>query len=590
MPETRETGVVEQATIMMVDNDPSMLEKLRNLLRDAGCKNFVSTTNSKDAIGLMQARKPDIVLLDVRMREVTGLNLLETMAMDAELQHVPSIIITADTDSGVKLKALELGATDVLNKPIDPSELSLRVRNTLATKANQDHLMKFDALTVLPNRRSFMLALARALTRAKENSTGFALLHISLDGFKKINDTLGPNIGNGLLKGVAERLESWLGETELAAITGVAVEDIALSRIGGDEFILILHNVVRIDSAEKFAGDIISKFDMPYRVSGREVFVTASIGVAGYPVDDDEVDSETSDSEIMEMLLGHANIAVTAAKQQGKNRTQRYSRELGAKSHERLAFATRLHQAMEGQELSLVLRPKASIWTNRVTGAAALLCWQSPDLGEVPREQFIPIAEDVGLIVPFNEWLIDEACTLASRWQSSGAAPVRITVGVSSRQVDLGRLMVAVRRALSGAGLSGECLGVEFTESIFVHNPEENMNTLRDIKDLGVEISIGHFGKGHSSVSHLKSFPVDKLTIDRSFIKDIPNNTDNAAIVASFISMTHSLGMTVVADGVENTEQLDFLKELGCDEYQGECLSKPVPAPDFLSKVLTDSQ
>ena len=271
MSETQKTGAIEQATIMMVDDESIIVETLENLLEDAGYKNFVSTTNPKEAIELMQSKKPDIVLLDVMMPEVSGLDLLESMGMDAELQFLPSIIITAATDSETKLKALDLGATDVLNKPVDPSELALRVRNTLATKANQDRLMKFDALTGLPNRRLFMVQLARALTRAKENSTGFALLHIDLDNFKKINDTLGNNAGDGLLKGVAKRLEGWLRDTDLAAITGVEVEDIALSRIGGDEFILILHGVARMENAENVASDLISSLDKPYRGSGREI-------------------------------------------------------------------------------------------------------------------------------------------------------------------------------------------------------------------------------------------------------------------------------------------------------------------------------
>jgi len=587
MSEAQKSGAVEQAIIMMVDDEIIIVETLENLLEDAGYKNFVSTTNPKEAIDLMQAKKPDIVLLDVMMPEVSGLDLLETMGMDAELQHLPSIIITAATDSGTKLKALELGATDVLNKPVDPSELALRVRNTLATKANQDRLMKFDVLTGLPNRRLFMMQLARALTAAKDNSKGFALLHIDLDDFKKINDTLGNSTGDGLLKGVARRLESWLRDTNLAAIAGVEVEDVALSRIGGDEFILIFHNVVRIEDAVKIANDIASIFAKPYRVSGREVFVTASVGVAGYPIEE-HISAETADSEIMDTLLSHADIAMSEAKQRGKNRSQQYSRELSAQSRERSNFETELRQAIEREELSLQLRPKASIWTDQVTGAEALLCWSSSAFGDVPREQFVPIAEEVGLIVPFSEWMIYEACTLASQWQSASTSPVRITVGVSSRQVDLSRLMLTIRTALSGAGLSGECLGVEFTESIFVDSPEENMSALQGIKDMGVEISIGHFGTGHSSLSYLRSFPVDQVKIDPSFVKGIPENTDNAAIVASFIPMTHSLGMTVVADGVENTAQLDFLKDRGCDEYLGERLSEPLPAPEFLSKMLTD--
>ena len=583
-------AALKQATIMMVDDEPVIVETLENLLEDAGYKNFVSTTDSKKAVELMESKKPDIVLLDVMMPDVTGLDILESMGADEGLRHIPSIIITAATDSETKLKALELGATDVLNKPVDPSELALRVRNTLATKANQDRLIKFDPLTGLPNRRFFMVNFAKVLARAKEKSAGFALLHINLDRFKKINDTLGNNTGDGLLKGVAKRLENWLRESDIAAIMGVEIDDIALSRVGGDEFILILHGVVRHGDAAKIAGDIISELGKPYRVSGREIFVTASIGLAMYPADDESVTAETADSEIMNSLLSQVEIAMSDAKRGGGNRVQQYSKELNAKSRERSSFEAQLRQALERQELSLMFRPKASVWTDQITGAEALLCWQNPELGNVPREQFVPIAEETGLIVPISEWMIYESCTLAAQWQSTSIAPVRITFGVSSRRFDLTRLMLAIRTALDGTGLSGECLGVEFTESIFVESPEQNMSALQGIKGMGVEISIGQFGTGHSSLRYLRSFPLDRLKIDRSFIKDIPGNADNAAIIASFIPMTHGLGMTVVADGVESIEQLEFLKDRGCDEYQGEFLSKPVQASEFLSRVLGDGK
>ena len=583
-------AALKQATIMMVDDEPVIIETLENLLEDAGYKNFVSTTDSKKAVELMESKKPDIVLLDVMMPDVTGLDILESMGADEGLRHIPSIIITAATDSETKLKALELGATDVLNKPVDPSELALRVRNTLATKANQDRLIKFDPLTGLPNRRFFMVNFAKVLARAKEKSAGFALLHINLDRFKKINDTLGNNTGDGLLKGVAKRLENWLRESDIAAIMGVEIDDIALSRVGGDEFILILHGVGRQGNAAKIAGDIISELGKPYRVSGREIFVTASIGFAMYPADDESVTAETADSEIMNSLLSQVEIAMSDAKRGGGNRVQQYSKELNAKSRERSSFEAQLRQALERQELSLMFRPKASVWTDQITGAEALLCWQNPELGDVPREQFVPIAEETGLIVPISEWMIYESCTLAAQWQSTSIAPVRITFGVSSRRFDLTRLMLAIRTALDGTGLSGECLGVEFTESIFVESPEQNMSALQGIKGMGVEISIGQFGTGHSSLRYLRSFPLDRLKIDRSFVKDIPGNADNAAIIASFIPMTHGLGMTVVADGVESIEQLEFLKDRGCDEYQGEFLSKPVQASEFLSRVLGDGK
>jgi diguanylate cyclase (GGDEF)-like protein len=583
---------LKQATIMMVDDEPIILETLENLLEDAGYKNFVSTTNPKEAIELMESRKPDIVLLDVMMPEVTGLDLLESMGLDDELQHTPSIIITAATDSETKLKALDLGATDVLNKPVDPSELALRVRNTLATKATQDRLMKFDALTGLPNRRYFMIHFAKALARASAASASFALVHIDLDHFKKINDTLGNGTGDGLLKGVAKRLETWLRDADIAAISGVEIEDMALSRIGGDEFVLILNNVGRVENAVKIAGEILSSLEKPYRVGGREVFVTASAGIVMYPEEDEagERADDTSGGEIMDALLSHADIAMSEAKRRGRKRVQPYTEELNASSRERQNFRTLLRGALEKNELTLTFRPKASVWTNQITGAEAVLGWQSPELGFVPREQFIGVAEETGLIVPVSEWMLHEACALAARWQSSSVESARITVSISSRQFDLTRLMLTIRSALNSADVPGECLGVEFTESIFVDNAEENRSALQGIKDMGVEVSVGNFGTGHSSLTYLKTFPVDQLKIDPSFLEDIQNNADNAAIVASFIPMTHSLGLTVVADGVVDGGQLEFLKDRGCDEYQGELLSQPVPASDFLSKVLGAAQ
>lgn len=569
---------------MIVDDEPIIVETLENLLEDAGYKHFVSTSNPKEAIELIQAEKPDIVLLDVMMPEVNGLEILESMGLDEELQYIPSIIITAATDAETKLKALDLGATDVLNKPVDPSELALRVRNTLATKANQDRLMKFDAMTGLPNRRFFMMQFAKALARARESSSSFALLHIDLDEFKKINDTLGSAIGDGLLKSVAKRLENWLRDSNIAAISGVEVEDMALSRIGGDEFVIILPNVGQSDNAVKIAGEIASALAEPYRLSGHEVFLTASIGVAMHSPED--LPDETEEGQIMDVLLSQADIAMSEAKREGRNAVRRYTADLNASARERVGFETKLRNAIEENELYLLFQPKASVWTNQITGAEARLRWRNPELGEVSPEQFVPVAEEAGLMMPMSEWTIYEACALAAQWQAAAADPVRITVGISSGQFDLTRLVLAIRTALNDADVPGERLGIEFSESIFVDNSEENLDALRKIKDFGVEISIGRFGTGRSSLGLLRNFPAEQLKIDRSFLDGVPDHADNSAIVAAFIPMSHSLGLTVVADGVETAAQLAFLKDRGCDEYQGGLLGRPVEAAEFLANVV----
>lgn len=446
--------------------------------------------------------------------------------------------------------------------------------------------MKFDALTGLPNRRFFMVHFANALARAREASSSFALLHIDLDNFKTVNDSFGSSTGDGLLKAVAKRLESWLRDSNIASISGVEIEDMALSRIGGDEFVLILPNVGQADNALRIANEITKALAEPYRLSGREVFVTASTGVAMYVADGDS--GETVESELIDSLISQADIAMSEAKRQGRNRVQQYTVDLNASALERKSFEVMLRTALAEKEFYLQFQPKASVWTNQITGAETHLRWRSPELGEVAPEQFIPVAEESGLLMSISEWMIYEACALAAKWQGAVVDPVRITVGLSSGQFDLTRLMLAIRTALNNADVPGERLGVEFTESIFVDNPDESMRALQGIKDLGVEISIGRFGTGRCSLGHLRRFPVDQLKIDPSFLQGVPGDPDNGAIVASFIPMTHSLGLTVVADGVETAAQLDFLKDRGCDEYQGTVLCQPMEAAEFLARVIGD--
>lgn len=567
---------------MMVDDEPMVIETLENFLEDTGYKNFVTTTDSTEVLDLLAAKQPDIVLLDVMMPDVSGLDILESMGKDESLKYIPAIIITAATDAETKMKALELGATEVLNKPVDSSELALRVRNTLATKANQDRLMKFDELTGLPNSRLFRIRLADALTRAREESSGLAVLHLDLDHYKRINDTLGISIGDGLLKAVARRLEKWLRDTDIAAISGVHLEDMALSRYNSDEFMLILHNVLRVENAAQLAGDMLSTLEKPFRVGGREIYVTGSIGIATFPTE--ELSAEcASDSELMNALLRHAGVAVSDAKERGRNTVRHYSAELSAKSTERITLEAELRRALDRHELSLAFKPKANVWSNGITGAEAVLCWQSPKLGSVAPGKFLPLAEETGLIVPFTEWMIYAVCALNEKWRSSGIEPLPVSVGVATRQFDLTRLMMAIRTSLEQTGLPAGCLSLELTESVFVESPEENARILGDIKRMGVGLSLGRFGTGYSSLQLLRKFPFEQLKIDPSFMEGVPENADNAAIASSFIAMANRLGLAVVADGVDNAEQLEYVKDRGCDEYQGTMLSAAVPAAEFLS-------
>jgi len=564
-----------QSTIMMVDDEPIILETLQMFLEDAGYGNFITTTEPKKALNMVVLKKPDVVLLDVMMPEITGLEILEQMRSKEALRHIPTIILTSATDPETKLKALELGATDFLAKPVDPSELALRLRNTLAAKAYQDRLLYYDGLTGLPNRRLFTKRLNDALVRAKHDAKACAVLHIDLDRFKQINDTLGQNFGDSLLKAVSARLVECVRYSDLVGRPGSEEEEAELSRFGGDEFTLFIPNVERLENATLVARRILKAIAEPFRVNARELFITASIGIAVCPTDGDSVD----------MLLKHAAVAVSHAKERGRNTYQYYAKDLNTRSVERLTTENHLRKALSNRELFLVFQPKTEVRTGRIIGAEALLRWKHPKLGMVPPDEFIPMAEEMDLIVPFGEWVIYAVCTLTKRWQSQ-IDPICVSVNVSSRQFHKSdRLMLTVRNALETTGLTGKYLGLELTESMLMENPEEIARTLKIIKQMGVKISIDDFGTGFSSFSNLKRYPLDELKIDRSFMNDIPNNTDDAAIVGAIIAMAHGLGMGVVAEGIERQEQLDFLRDRDCDEYQGYLLSKPILASDFLALV-----
>ncbi len=564
-----------QSTIMMVDDEPIILETLQMFLEDAGYGNFITTTEPKKALNMVVLKKPDVVLLDVMMPEISGLEILEQMRSKEALKHIPTIILTSATDPETKLKALELGATDFLAKPVDPSELALRLRNTLAAKAYQDRLMYYDSLTGLPNRRLFTMRLNDALVRTKHDAKSCAILHIDLDRFKQINDTLGQNFGDTLLKAVSGRLVECVRHSDLVGRPGNEEEEAELSRFGGDEFTLFIPNVERLENTTMVARRILKAMADPFRVNARELFITASIGIAVCPTDGDSVDT----------LLKHAAVAVSHAKERGRNTYQYYAKDLNTRSVERLTTENHLRKALSNRELFMVFQPKTEVRTGRIIGAEALLRWKHPKLGVVPPDEFIPMAEEMDLIVPFGEWAIYAVCTLTKRWQSQ-IDPLRVSVNVSSRQFQKSdRLMLTVRNALETTGLEGKYLGLELTESMLMENPQEIARTLKTIKQMGVKISIDDFGTGFSSFSNLRRYPLDELKIDRSFLNDIPNNTDDAAIVGAIIAMAHGLGMGVVAEGIERQEQLDFLRDRDCDEYQGYLLSKPVLASDFLALV-----
>jgi diguanylate cyclase (GGDEF)-like protein len=425
-----------------------------------------------------------------------------------------------------------------------------------------------DSLTGLPNRLSSKDRLAHALADARRDRRKVAAFFIDLDNFGRINDTLGHELGDQLLRHVGERLRICCARADDAGAPTLGTE---VARLGGDEFTVLLTGIDDADDAVALARRILSTLTPPVPLGAHEVFISASIGIALYPIDGEDV----------ETLLAHADTAMYEAKSQGGNGYQIFSRTMNATAMQQLTLDTDLRRALEREELVLHYQPIVRADNGAMTGAEALVRWRHPTLGLLLPSEFIPIAEENGLIVPLGEWVLRTACAQNRAWQDAGFAPLRIGVNLSSRQIRQGTLATTVRAALEAAGLEPRWLSLELTESVLMERQHEAVAALHRLRRLGVQLSIDDFGTGYSSLSYLKHFPVDSLKIDRSFILDLISVPDDAAITAAIIAMAHALELKVIAEGVETHEHLAFLRGQGCDEVQGHLIGRAVPADRF---------
>lgn len=426
------------------------------------------------------------------------------------------------------------------------------------TEERLNYLASFDALTGLPNRTLFHDRLRQAVARARWRKRWVAILFLDLDRFKVINDTLGHAVGDLLLKATAARLIDSIREGDTVA------------RLGGDEFVLIFDDLAQSQDTSKVVQKILEALSEPFHLEERELFITASIGVALWPEDGENPDT----------LLKNADTAMYRAKEMGRNNYQHYSPALNAKASERLTLENALRHALEREELLLHYQPKIDLATGKIVGMEALVRWKHPEHGLVSPAEFIPLAEETGLIVPIGEWVLRAACAQNKAWQEAGFPPARIAVNLSARQFQRQNLSQTVERVLKEIDLDPRYLELELTESIIMKNAEATITMLSELDAMGVEMTVDDFGTGYSSLSYLKRFPVHTLKIDRSFVRDLSHDPDDAAIVTAIITLAHSLNLKVIAEGVESVEQLEFLRSLKCDEMQGYLFSKPLPAQE----------
>ncbi|MCK9363785.1 MAG: EAL domain-containing protein [Syntrophales bacterium] len=451
--------------------------------------------------------------------------------------------------------------------------LSLIEDLTDSKKAEEKiHLLHYyDSLTGLPNRTFHKELIKRSIEHAQRHKEIFAIIYIGLDNFQRINDTLGHNIADLLLKAVADRLANSLRKSDDVARSDEGEAVSAVSRCGGDEFIVLVHDLNQTQGAAIAARHLLEEISAPYDLNGREVFMTASIGIALYPDDGTDVDD----------LLKNAEKAMRHTKSEGKNNYQFYSGSMNSFVLELLTLESDLHKALERGELVLYYQPKVDAATRMVKGMEALIRWKHPDRGLIPPLQFIPLAEASGLIIPIGEFVIRTVCGQIKTWQEAGYKQVNIALNISGRQFDQPNLIEIVKEALQDTLISPQCLELEITESVIMRNPEKAIQILTELNALGIGISIDDFGTGYSSLSYLKRLPLDYLKIDQSFVKGLASDSRDQAIVRAIIAMAHSLNLKTIAEGVETKEQLSFLQEHGCDEIQGYLFSRPLPAEEI---------
>jgi len=423
------------------------------------------------------------------------------------------------------------------------------------SEARLQQAVNFDALTGLPNRTLFLDRLAQAVARTFWRKRLVAVLLLNLNRFKLINDTLGHNVGDQLLKAVSERFVSCVRDGD------------TIARLGGDEFAVILEDIAVAQDVIVIIQKILEAFKKPFLSEGRELFADPSVGISLYP----------NDGEDVENLVKNADTAMSRAKELSKS-YQFFSPEMNAKATKRLVLESSLRRALERQEMLLHYQPRIDLSTGQITGMEALVRWQHPDLGLVPPAEFIPLAEETDVIIPLGEWVLRTACLQSKIWKRDGFRRIPVAVNLSPRQLRHQDLVEVVERVLKETNLDPNHLELELTESVLLENIETTIGTLRQLQKMGIQIAIDDFGTGYSSLSYLKRFPITCLKIDRSFVADIPADPDNAAIVKAIITLAHSLNLKVIAEGVETMKQLEFLRSMGCHEMQGYLFSKPVPA------------
>jgi diguanylate cyclase (GGDEF)-like protein len=616
------------ASILVVDDRENNVELIRSMLRAAGYVSVSFTTNPLDVCGLHRRNRYDLILLDLMMPKMDGFQVMEGLKEIEEFkpgESLPVLVITAQAEH--KKRALQAGAKGFISKPFDRLEVLTHIRDALEIRLLQKVLQQsmtglenmrskrtaslqeteelpgqpdgapqreeadrrlpqlahYDALTNLPNRTLFYESLKKTIRQAEASLRIISVLYLDIDDFKNVNDTLGGAIGDEVLRQFSVRLLECLRVTDMVA------------RLGGDEFGCILFTPDASGDAGVVASKIRESLRQPFEVQGNSIMLTASMGISIYP--SDSLDPDT--------LVKNGDTAMYRSKKAGRDTYRFFTAEMNARAIQKLEQENALRKAVERNEFVLYYQPKVELLKGQITGVEALIRWNRPGYGFVPPSEFISVLEQTGLINQVGAWVLETACKQIAEWKRVGIGEIPVSVNVSGRQfsqVSLKRDVIRIieennvhpqllefelqtERALRENSIDSDLLELELTESSLMTHARKTISILKRLKGLGIRISVDDFGTGYSSLAYVKRFPIDVLKIDRSFVIDIITNPANAAITTAIIEMAHSLDVRVVAEGVETVEQLDFLRERGCDEIQGYYFAPPLPASE-ISKLL----
>jgi len=566
-------------TLLVVDDNPINLGVVAEHLVEQGYRVLVAL-DGEEALKRTAYSRPDLILLDVMMPGIDGLETCRRLKADAETRDIPVIFMTALDDVADKVAAFDAGGVDFVSKPFQFQELLARVRTHLALRDARErvvaqnqaleeeiaarakaearirYIAMHDSLTGLPNRAMFLDSLSAALGDARRGDGKVAVLALGLDHFRAINDTQGHHVGDQMLESIAARLASSLRADDTAA------------RIGGDEFVVALPNIESAAEARTVAEALLKALHQPLLINGTTLRVTASIGISLYPEDGGDALG----------LIRAADAAMYRTKKGRRGSIGLFSHNLSTASERWHTLSHDIAGACERGELQLHYQPQISTVDRKIIGAEALLRWNHPALGMIQPDLFVPLLEERGMMVEVGRWVLETACREAMRWRGEGLPMVRMAVNLSAQQFYHDDLIDTVARALKESGLNAEWLELELTESLALDDSEAMIRIMSELKSLGVSLSLDDFGTGWSSLAYLRRFPLDRLKIDRTFIRDLSYHERSAAIVHSIIELARQLGLDCIAEGVETEGQYAFLLEEGCPSMQGFLFNQPLAA------------